>query len=185
MLYHTHLFQCSNIKKKPQPQKPQKQRSCPANWQLNWHIFSAERPYSYLASTILSACEEKKKSKSRCSCLAGLWDCFVSVMQWPKFSSVVLIQPAWGRSGSGYTFGLLCLVPVVSCRVPHPERECVEKCYRLFSPAQSALLLGSSLFYLNSPVGLTVFQLLASLLLLYITIHPKFVKYPMFIFTFL
>lgn len=130
-----------------------------------------------LSWPLLSWVHMKKKSNPWCSCLAGLWDCFVSVMQWPRFSPVV----SWYNQCEG---GQVQVIVLVSCCVfspQHGKKICWEV-LQLFSPAHHPTLQGFSPFYLNSPVGLTVFQLLKSLLLLCITVPPRFAKYPLLIF---
>ena len=183
--YITPTFFNAIILKKPQktptkhhPPEPQKKSELSSQMTIKLVCFFFWKAI-FLTGLYHPECTWRKK-KSWCSCLAGLRESFVLVMQWPKFSAGVLWrnQCEWGQ------VQVMVLVSRCVCFSPPPQKENVLRSATAIFSCPHPLLLGSSPFYLNSSVGLTVFPHFAFLLLLRITVPPKFVKYHLLIFTF-
>lgn len=124
---------------------------------------------------LLSWTYVSKKNKSRCSCLARLWDCVVLVNAMTKVQlGGFMIQPVSGRSNSDYGFGLLlCLF----CFSTHWKR--MRSVTALFS-CPTPLLSVFSPFYLDSKLWTTCCFFVA---VTYCTSHQVGEK-PSFIFAF-
>lgn len=91
------FFSAVILKKNPTNKQPQKESKLSSQLTIKLMCFLFLKAI-FLAGLCQIDCTWRKK-KSWHSCLAGLWDCFVLVMQWPKFSPLVLCynQCEWGQ----------------------------------------------------------------------------------------
>lgn len=151
MLYHTHIFQCSNIQINWQtkPALAEKRTVQPTGNYIDMFFLLKGHILSW---PLLAWAYVRKKKKSWCSCLARLWDWVVLVMQWPKFSSEVLWYNQWVRGQLQVMFLVSSCVYFFSLHTP---KENVLRSVRAVFSCPTPLLSVSSPFYLDSKLWTT------------------------------